>query len=113
MGGGGGVAGCMQPRKPQCCMWRDLVRVSDFRDIMCSLFPKAILFYFYSTFIPLVFLWCSVSLCVNVFIIFSSSLLLWLPREGYAPVVYSTDRSKAVVLVLFLLFVLVFFLYMF
>ena len=39
----------MQPRKLQCCIYEETQsnRVSDFRDFVYSLFPKAILFDFY------------------------------------------------------------------
>ena len=37
----------MQPRKLQGCIQRINHQASDFRDFVCSVFPKAILFDFY------------------------------------------------------------------
>ena len=47
-GGGGGGAGRMQPRNYYVAYEETQSnRVSDFREFVFSLFPKAILFYFY------------------------------------------------------------------
>ena len=45
-----GARGRMQPRKLQSFIWSDSInRVYNFWDFVCSLFPKAIPFDFYST----------------------------------------------------------------
>ena len=46
-GGGGGAGLCSLANYSVACEETQSNRVSDFRDFVCSLFPKAILFYFY------------------------------------------------------------------
>ena len=49
-GSGGREAGRMQPRKLQCCIWIKRLNQPEspiFVIFVCSLFPKAILFYFH------------------------------------------------------------------
>ena len=49
MGGGGGQGGvCSLANYSDAYEETQSNRVSDLRDFVCSLFPKAILFYFYS-----------------------------------------------------------------
>ena len=49
MGGGGGGGRCVCSLGNYSVAYEETQsnRVSDFRDFVCSLFPKAILFYFY------------------------------------------------------------------
>ena len=56
-GGGGGGCVCSLANYSDAYEETQSNRLSDFRDFVCSLFPKAILFYFYLTWRGYVYIW--------------------------------------------------------